>query len=242
MRPFVAGLFLFWSVLFHETGRAQVYRYPTPAPEVTAASAEWQIDGCPVIAGGVVYYPTGGFRPFDGQVMVRVGLFQRVPIYTDVTHEPNSEVYVPVEEGRVRTYERRRDSVLDRNVDYGAFRGVAGVEATRAIDIGGCGVETASSDVRRRPNVGDTLALAPEPMTPTVMQSIPRPGANNGVWLEFNGARWYADGPATIFSPDRFEPVGEYRGFAVYRDKTREDGGIWVSVVKDGPVAPYSKR
>ena len=75
------------------------------------------------------------------------------------------------------------------------------------------------------------------------MQSIPRPSTNNGVWLEFDNARWYAVGPATAFSPDRFEPLGEYRGFPVYRDKTRADGTIWVSVVKDGPaVAPYAKR
>ena len=62
------------------------------------------------------------------------------------------------------------------------------------------------------------------------------------MWLEFDGARWYADGPAATFSPDRFEPVGDYRGFAVYRDRTNRKNEIWISVVKDGPLAPYSKR
>ena len=51
-----------------------------------------------------------------------------------------------------------------------------------------------------------------------------------------------ADGPATSFSPDRFEPVGDYRGFPVYRDKTAARDAIWISVVKDGPLAPYVRR
>ena len=43
------------------------------------------------------------------------------------------------------------------------------------------------------------------------------------------------------FSPDRFEPIGEYRGFPVYRDKIGSSDDIWVSVVKDGPLAPYAE-
>jgi len=76
----------------------------------------------------------------------------------------------------------------------------------------------------------------------SAIESITRPSALNGVWLEFGGARWYADGPAATFSPDRFEPVGEYRGFAVYRDRLSSKNEIWVSVVKDGPLAPYTRR
>jgi hypothetical protein len=71
---------------------------------------------------------------------------------------------------------------------------------------------------------------------------VPHTNVANGVWLEFNGARWYSNGPASSFSLDRFEPVGEYHGFPVYRDKTSGTDDIWVSVVKEGPVAPYAKR
>jgi hypothetical protein len=78
--------------------------------------------------------------------------------------------------------------------------------------------------------------------SPTRTESILRPAGNLGVWLEFNGARWYASGRAESFSPDRFEPAGDYQGFPVYRDKTRDDGRIWISVVNDGPVAPYANR
>ena len=72
--------------------------------------------------------------------------------------------------------------------------------------------------------------------------SVPAPAENNGVWLEFDGARWYSAGVATAFSPDRFEPVGMYRGFVVYREKHGSSKEIWVSVVEDGPLAPYARQ
>ena len=76
----------------------------------------------------------------------------------------------------------------------------------------------------------------------TLVESIPRPSGANGIWIEFSGARWYANGPATTFSPDRFQAVGEYRGFPVYRDKSAGKDEIWIAAVKDGPMAPYSRR
>jgi hypothetical protein len=246
---------------------------------VTASNADWQTNGSPIVVDGVVYYATRGFREFDGQVMVQVGLFEGVPIYADATLEPYSELYVPVGGTRMRAYERRRDGALastsasrvpsfpiivrtepapgqridetvaavggDRRVGYGAFpdtaRGAGAGSAFNAADrLGGT---AAAYDLTPAPASAATNT-ADRGVTPrTMMQSIPRPSTNNGVWLEFDNARWYAVGPATAFSPDRFEPLGEYRGFRVYRDKTRADSAIWVSVVKDGPaVAPYAKR
>ena len=110
----------------------------------------------------------------------------------------------------------------------------AGVEG--ATGTGGSSVPAPAS------SVGTTYAPDRDRGRRTMLQSIPRPIGANGVWLEFNGARWYADGPAASFTPDRFEPVGEYRGFPVYRDRNGGKSEIWVSVVKDGPVAPYLKR
>ena len=69
------------------------------------------------------------------------------------------------------------------------------------------------------------------------------PDAQNGVWLEFRGARYYSDGAAAPFDAKRFTRVGEYHGFPVYRAKEGNVEAIWVAVLKDeGPVAPYVKR
>ena len=87
-------------------------------------------------------------------------------------------------------------------------------------------------------------AVLPDRIQPrrTVVETIPRPAASNGIWLQFNGARWYSHGPTASFSPERFEPIGEYRGFPVYRDKANAKNEIWVTVVKDGTLAPYTRR
>jgi hypothetical protein len=261
MRASMLGLFLFAAVLFPKTGSAQVFSFRTPPPEVTAAAADWQINSDPIVVSGLVYYPTRAFRMFDGQVMAQIGMFDRVPVYADTTLEPYSLVYVPIGGARMREYERRRDRELasttgSRPPSFPVT--VATERAPREPEAGTTGTTgVVSSGIRTDTGVAGTTGRmesavptavgtvgAPDRSRPrrSLLESIPSPSASNGVWLEFNGARWYADGPAMTFSPDRFEPVGAYRGFPVYRDKMSKKNEIWVSVVKDGPVAPYTKR
>jgi hypothetical protein len=62
------------------------------------------------------------------------------------------------------------------------------------------------------------------------------------VWIEFEGARYYSDGAAVRYDPTRFVPLGNYRGFPVYRDTRSGTDRIFVTVVPDGPVAPFARR
>jgi hypothetical protein len=262
MRACVFGLFLTAAVLLPKTGNAQAFSFRTPPPEVTAAATDWQVNSDPIVVSGLVYYPTRAFRMFDGQVMAQVGTFGRVPVYADTTLEPYCLIYVPVGGVRMREYERRRDRELagttgSRTPSFpvavateraarepqAGTTGATGIVGTTGVRTDTDAVGTSGRIESSVPTVVGTIG-APDRTRPrrTLVESIPRPSANTGVWLEFNGARWYADGPATTFSPDRFEPVGEYRGFPVYRDKRGNKDEIWVSVVKDGPVAPYTKR
>jgi hypothetical protein len=268
MRACVFGLFLTVAVLLPKTGNAQVYQFRTPSPVLTATAADWQINSDPIVVSGLIYYPTRGFRFFDGQVMMQVGVVDRVPVYADSTLEPFSVIYVPIGRDRMREYERRRDAELAGTTGSRApsFPGVSpsaqALRETSAGAIGTSGVVGLSQPplAAAAPAIQPTaspvsVGISGNVTTPvgtagadrglarrTLIESIPRPSGANGVWLEFNGARWYADGPATRFSPDRFEPVGDYRGFPVYRDKTAERDAIWISVVKDGPLAPYVRR
>jgi hypothetical protein len=89
-----------------------------------------------------------------------------------------------------------------------------------------------------------TIATAPATAvrpTRTRVESIPRPTGTRGVWLDFDGARWYSAGAAVPFEPARFTRIGEHRGFDVYREARGASDQIWIAVVKDGPVAPYRK-
>src|SRR5262249_55936702 len=74
--------------------RAQTDWRPTPAPQISAL-ADWQIQGDPVFYSGDFYDPTGPDVFFEGNVMVRTGVFRGLPLYTDTTRQPFSTILVP---------------------------------------------------------------------------------------------------------------------------------------------------
>jgi hypothetical protein len=114
------------------------------------------------------------------------------------------------------------------------------------------GIAEVSQSERRPISTSGAAVPAPAPTasvpadiprtTGTRMESISRPAGPNGVWLEFEGARYYSDGKAAVFAAERFTKIGDYRGFPVYKANNGRANEIWVAVVLDGPVAPYSKR
>src|SRR6266542_2083963 len=105
MRYLVLSLAATVTLLFSTTS-AQVMQFRTPAPEVTAATAAWQVNNDPIVVSGLQYIATREFRMFDGQVMAQIDVYQRIPIYADTTLEPFTIVYVPVTRDRMRAYER----------------------------------------------------------------------------------------------------------------------------------------
>jgi hypothetical protein len=270
MRGSVAGIVLSVAVLLPKVGNAQVSTFRTPAPEVTAATASWQVNSEPIMIGGLIFYPTREHRAFDGQLMAQVGVYEGVPIFADATMEPWSLVYVPIGRERMRTFERARTGELagtsgSRSPSFATMPSIT-AEAVTPVNPGppsiatqrpvgtagspagtvGSPVATAGSIVPRPADTETTAANIPERsrVTRTRLETIPRSIAatSGGVWLDFNGARWYSAGSAVPYVADRFTPVGTYRGFRVYRANSGNRDRIWVSVVPDGPVAPYDKR
>lgn len=270
MRGLRLFLFLCAALSMPKMSNAQPYAYGTPAPEVTASNADWQARSEPIVVNGLIYFPTRAFRMFDAQVMAQAGVYSGVPVYADVTLEPFSIVYVPLSASNMRVYERRREGMLAGTtgsrtpsfpVEVASDTVLANTQRANAFALAAYGgapkspfpaanPQTASSNAI---GTAGTSASVPTPSNDaladrarpqhTRIESIPRPEPGSGVWLDFNGARWYADGSAVPFTPDRFEPIGAYRGFPVYRDRNNSGKTqIWVSVVKGGPVAPYAKR
>ncbi len=233
MRVFVASAFLSSALLFPGFGMAQAYQVGTPVPEVTAADAEWQVASDPLVVQGLLFYPTRETRMFDGQIMAQIAVYERVPVYADVTLEPFSIIYVPIGGRRMRAYERKRSP--SSPVDIAAST----TAEPRPVATGGSIVPPAMID-----RTTSTASRASNLPRRTRIETIPPPlpATKNGIWIEFNGARWYNHGAAVSYSPDRFAPVGQYHGFPVYRDRNSASGEIWVQIVKDGPLAPYQKR
>jgi hypothetical protein len=235
MRAAVLSLFLILASLLPGTAPAQALQFRAPAPEVTAAGAAWQTNDEPIVVSGLLYMPTREMRMFDGQVMTQIDVYQRVPIYADTTREPFTIVYVPVGRDRMRAYERAPVS---------AFPVTSGRGATSAAPV----VIVAPAEQPRAVGTTGTIVTAPPRTTTaarsrrTIAESIPRARGITGIWVEWNGARWYSSGAAAPYSPDQFTKIGEYRGFSVYRDRTSNSGQVWIEVVKGGPLAPYQRR
>lgn len=237
MRASVLSLSVTLAVLLPKTAPAQVIQLRAPAPEVTAADAAWQIAGEPIVVAGLVYNATRETRMFDGQVMTQIDVYQRVPVYADTSREPFTIVYVPISRDRVRAYEHAPAS---------PFAAASGRSAAPVASSGSTAF-AASEDARAVGTAGAIVSspvpsAAPSRPARTRVESIPRPRGPNGIWVAFNGARWYSDGAATSYSPDRFTQVGEYRGFPVYRDRTSNRDEIWIPAVIGGPITPYKKR
>ncbi len=222
-------LTLAMALLLPNFGSAQVYQARTPPPPATTQYEPWQFEDEPILVNGLIYYPTRATRFFDGEIMSQVGVYRRVPVYADVTLEPYSVIYLPIGRQLMRAYERRRQTERPPDVQLMPLSSVATSGTTLPVPA----FETVFAASDR-----ETI---PRPL-PAHVESIPPPRDNDGVWLEYAGARWYSDGPAVAFDADRFVEIGNYRGFPVYRDKSRGADEIWVRVVIDGAVAPYVKR
>jgi hypothetical protein len=218
--------------------RAQMTMQPTARPIVTAENEPWFLTGAPIVHAGITYYPAGPMVHFNANEMVRGGHFQGVPLYTRTTIEPYSLVFVPLSGGLMQPYERRRDGDLAGTTGSSApsFPVVHPVEQSGLDYIPGVGMAAApplaygvfidrvepglGSGAADAPTVGMVGGEAVRPRGPLV--SARRPEGVNGVYLEYGGGRYFADGPAVAFDAARFTRVGDYHGFPVFQQKGRE--------------------
>jgi hypothetical protein len=84
-------------------------------------------------------------------------------------------------------------------------------------------------------------APAPDISERRRVESIPPPQTNAGVWIEFNGARWFAGGSSQLFFEERFVQIGDYHGFPVYRVKNGPSNEIWIPIFAGGSLASYRR-
>jgi hypothetical protein len=202
-------------LVIRDPSASQVYQETAP-PVVNAGAADWQIRGDPVFYAGTFYYPTGPNVFFSGSTMVATGMFRGVPLYEDTTLQPFSRVYVPIGGSMMRPYEQRPPS------EYPAAVGTSGA-------------------VFQPMNVPEPIAPSFAPPQKLTIQSVPAPTSNRGIFLEYDGARWYLAGPAVAFDAERFQAVGNYHGFTVYRQVNGDPDTIFIPAVEGGSLSPYKR-
>ncbi len=243
---------------------AQITLQSTPAPAVTADTQQWYQDGEPLRFAGNVYYPAGAQFHFNGDEMVLSGFYNGVPLYSKTTIEPFSIVFVPVRGGLVQPYERRRTGDLAGTTGSSAPSFPVGTpgepdaapvpQAPMPPTLGSpilfdyapgapsyTLVPRESGVKATTPAVGMPGRVAPAPVP--ARKPVGRgEQAQTGVFIEYDNARWFSSGPATLFDAGRFTQVGELHGLPVYTAGGRR-GTIFVRVAEGvNLVAPYSKR
>jgi hypothetical protein len=234
---------------------AQIHYQPTPAPIVTADNEPWYLAGEPVMYAGNIYYPAGPQVHFNGNEMVRSGFFHAIPLYTLTTIEPYSKVFVPIGGGLMQPYERRRTREIAGTVGS-TVPSFPVVRSSEPEAMTGTTGQAAAS-----PSIVDFHRQAPPPPAYVPHQSeqagaepgyargsgyvapLKRPLANHGLFVEYNGRRWFVAGSPEPLDRTRMKRIGEYHGFPVYANP-RDPAAIYVPVTRDADdfVARYASR
>lgn len=259
-RPVRTGfLALILAFLAVTAAFSQVMVVPSAAPTMTAEQEAWYQAGEPITYAGHFYYPSGPEVFFSPAEMVRSGFFGGIPLYSRTTIEPYSVVYVPLAGGRMQPYARPRDGELTGTTGSlpstlpepaatvppaGLAPQAQGPPAQTTVVVP-MQVRPEGMDAsRRRPGgdeqpVGTTGSLPTYEPRHTRIGDLPR-GAQ-AIFIEFDGARWYPQGPAQAIEPARLTRVGEYHGFAVW---SATDGKpvIFIPVTPGNTLAvPYAQ-
>jgi hypothetical protein len=233
---------------------AQVVSRPTDPPIVTAENDDWYRLREPVLFAGDAYYPAGATVFFNGNVMVRTGHHNGVPLYADTTLEPYSVVFVPIGRGLMQPYERVRRGEIAGTAgsrtpsfpvrtapesDQVPVAAAAPTAALRpaAIAAGEPGAVGTSSRSAAPVAVGTGGTVRPPRSTSAGFGTARRAESNDGVWLQFMGEKWISAGPAVPLRASEFVIVGEHGGFPVYARKGLEEERIYLPSA--GGVVPF---
>jgi hypothetical protein len=233
-RAVIVGLTL--VLLSVNPARSQLSAIPTPAPTVTAERESWYLKGEPITFAGHFYYPAGAEVFFNPNEMVRSGFFKGIPLYTRTTIEPYAIVYVPLPNGRMQPYARQRTKELT-----GTASSVASAELPRppatvpppglALQAQGPLSQTAHEVPVQVPRPAVVAPLVPRPgeKPPSAAATTGQPGARASdcpcrhepvdIYIDFEGARWYAQGAPAPLDPARQVRIGTYHGFDVWANR-----------------------
>lgn len=235
----------------------------TRPPLVTAETESWYLSGTPITYSGHFYYPAGPRIHFIASEMVRSGDFRGVPLYARTTIEPYSLVFVPVAGGMMQPYERRRDGELAGTAGSSAPSFPVALSSDSSLDTVAFGPQAPAPprlaglvpEVQLRsvlPPVGtsgvvanvETTGATPAGRLARAPRLPRRADSPNGIFIQYDHARWFSSGPPVAYDPSRFVRAGEKDGFPIYTGRGGAPSTIYVPVTMGatGALAPYSKR
>jgi hypothetical protein len=250
------GLTLLLIMFISTTVAAQVQIRPTDPPLVNAAGESWYQLREPIQYAGDVYYPAGAAVFFNGNVMVRAGHYNGVPLYADTTLEPFSIVLVPIGRGQLQPYERLREGDLAGTVGSRApsfpvrllptpTQIVAARIAPTTLPIPIGAMSVYSPEPAAAANPAPTVPPANPTTVPRTVESpvvsLLRPENNDGLWVRFDNQKWVNSGAAVPLLEDAFVRVGDYAGFPVFKRRNGDEDVIYLPS-RAGLIVPYKKK
>jgi hypothetical protein len=227
-----------------QVGSTQVLPQQNPPVITDPATASRQAAGEPIYFDGQFYYPTGPITFFDPNVMTRAGTYNGIAVFTNAIQEPWSLIYLPIGGTSLRPYERVRSGELGGTTGSRtpSFPVQPPVNSPWLSAIGGPIMSTVGSPAYEGP-ASAAAPAAPEPPRHVSIMTIPAPTGDSGLWVEFNGTRWYHEGDSVTLEKDQFDQIGTYKGFTVFKQKGADDRTIFVPSQRDGTtLVRYVRR
>lgn len=229
------------ALLTSAPAMAQVIWQPTPAPLVTAQNESWYLAGEPIEWAGEVYYPAGTPRYFDAYQMTSAGSYRGIPLYSDA-RGPSDAVFLPIGGDRLQPYRPARTPPLAAGTAaIPAEVPISGATESGAIaeptDQGAMFSAAAEDDSAPIAVIGTTGRTAARPDR---IESVNPPSGLNGIWVNYEGARWFLAGRSVDFNLATFTKVGTYYGFSVYQ-RGDDPSTIYIPVTS-GRMALYRRR
>jgi hypothetical protein len=233
--------------------QAQLMWQPTLAPIVTAENTPWFNSGEPVYWNGHLYYPSGAQKYFDAYQMVRTGSFNGIPLYIDRMAVPDGIVYIPLAGGLMQPYERPQtgEIVTASSIPAAPPTPAALVEDDDDDDVLEPPPDTVATlrSMSEPMAVGTSGRIAARPAlradasataAPRVVSTLIPPTGVNGIWVTYDGRRWFLAGKAIDYDPATLAEVGMYHGWSVYT-RNGDPTTIYIPTTP-GRLAPYTVR
>jgi len=225
--------------------QAQVIWQPTPAPVITAENTTWFSQRGPIHWNGDLYYPTRPVQFFNPLQMVRAGSINGIPLYIDSTLEPYTLLFVPLSGGRVQPYERAQTAEVLTGADIA--QAPAAPDAAPGYDALAIPAPAVPASLRgmSQPMAVATSGRLAAPATgtnaaPRLVSTLTRPEGVNGIWVNYDGRRWFLAGKAVDYDAATLAEIGTYHGWTVYM-RNGDRSTIYIPT-SPGRLAPYRAR
>ena len=217
---------------------AQATWQPTPQPTITAENEPWYRSSEPIMWSDDYFYQAGATVHFSRYHMLRSGSYRGIPLYIDTTQDPYGIVYVPLANGLMQPYERRRTGQLAGTSGNRAASFPSSTAAEGYVEHFPAPVAMNAPPPSPESEVVATTGRSIVEATRAAPASVARPKGINGVWITYEGQQWFAAGKAVRLDGE-FTQAGSYRDFPVYRRP--HDERIYLPTA-EGMVAPYLPR